>query len=70
MKFNGIWSNSTDKIAIFRTVEDIIIHYRRVDDNHKPISGIHKRLAEDVLPSYTKEGSGRSYIDYIEEASS
>jgi len=70
VKFNGIWSNDRDKIAIFRTVEDIIIHYRKVDDNHKPISGIRKELAEEVLPSYTKEVSGRSYIEYIEEAGS
>jgi len=66
MKYNGLWSNDKDRIAIFRTVEDIIIHYRKVDKKGNKLSGIHKELADEVLTEYTKEGSGISYEEFCD----
>lgn len=62
-KYNGMWDKGDKHIVIFRTVEDIIVHYRKVDDDGHKLGKIHKDLASEVLPGFIKKGSGRTYKD-------
>jgi hypothetical protein len=55
MKFNGFWTNGTERIAINRTTKDGLIHYRVVDEKGKKLSKLHKAYAEEKLIRFIKE---------------
>lgn len=60
-KYNGYWTKGSDRVVVFRTVEDIIIHYRKANaDGHK-IGKREIKHADEVLKGYVKDGSGRKF---------
>lgn len=61
MKYNGFWSNDKRRLVVIRTSKDGMIHYREVDENGKTSSKLHKEYAEEVLPSFLKEGSNAPF---------
>lgn len=60
-KYNGYWTKGNDRVGVFMTVEDIIIHYRKVDKDGHKIGKKEIKYADEVLPGYTKDGSGRKF---------
>lgn len=47
---------------VFRVTCDGEIYYRNVDTMGKPLDRkVHRVCAEDKLPAFVKEGSGRTY---------
>ncbi|UXQ88891.1 hypothetical protein Thu_31 [Bacillus phage Thurquoise] len=61
MKYNGFWSNDEKRLVVIRTSKDGMIHYRKVDKDGKRGSKLHKDWAEEVLPSFLKEGSNTPF---------
>ncbi|AFQ96339.1 hypothetical protein [Bacillus phage vB_BceM_Bc431v3] len=61
MKYNGFWSNGKKRLVVIRTSKDGMIHYREVDEKGKTSSKLQKDWAEEVLPSFLKEGSNEPF---------
>lgn len=61
MRYNGLWNNGSERIAINRTTKDGLIHYRNVDEKGKKLGSLQKEYAEEKLIGFIKEGSNERY---------
>jgi hypothetical protein len=62
MRYNGLWRNGSERIAVFRTSqEDGTILFRVVDESGKRLSGVQKEYPEEKLIGFIKEGSNERY---------